>query len=137
MSKTIGLALTALIISGLPSIAEAQPSRCPSLRALNGKCANRVVVDAATNRALIVSTVRNSYFGTPIGTIGGFFIPFERLFRERAGGSVSDVSDIRLKRDVTLVDRLDSGLGLYRYRYLWADQSYVGVMAQEVALIAP
>jgi len=47
------------------------------------------------------------------------------------------VSDIRLKRDIVLVGRLDNGLGLYRYRYLWSDTVYVGVMAQEVALIRP
>jgi hypothetical protein len=45
------------------------------------------------------------------------------------------LSDIRLKRDIVLVDRLDNGLGLYRYRYLWSDTAYVGVMAQEVALV--
>ena len=32
---------------------------------------------------------------------------------------------------------LDNGLGLYRYRYLWSDTAYVGVMAQEVALVMP
>ena len=47
------------------------------------------------------------------------------------------VSDIRLKRDIALVGRRDDGLGLYRYRYLWSDTVYVGVMAQEVALIRP
>src|SRR5579864_211256 len=41
------------------------------------------------------------------------------------------VSDARLKRDITLVGRRDDGLGLYRYRYLWSDTVYVGVMAQE------
>jgi hypothetical protein len=46
-------------------------------------------------------------------------------------------SDIRLKREIVLIDRLDDGLGLYRYRYLWSDTVYVGVMAQEVALIHP
>ena len=46
-------------------------------------------------------------------------------------------SDVRLKRDITLVGRLDDGLGLYQYRYLWSDTVYVGVMAQEVALIHP
>jgi outer membrane immunogenic protein len=46
-------------------------------------------------------------------------------------------SDVRLKRDVTLVARLDDGLGLYRYRYLWSDTVYVGVMAQEVAFVHP
>jgi outer membrane immunogenic protein len=47
------------------------------------------------------------------------------------------VSDIRLKRDIVLVGRLESGLGLYRYRYLWSDTVYLGVMAQEVALLRP
>lgn len=47
------------------------------------------------------------------------------------------VSDIRLKRDVTLLAHLDNGLGLYRYRYAWSDTSYVGVMAQEVAARFP
>jgi hypothetical protein len=52
-------------------------------------------------------------------------------------GQVIFASDARLKRDITLVGRLDDGLGLYRYRYLWSDTVYVGVMAQEVALIHP
>jgi len=47
------------------------------------------------------------------------------------------VSDVRLKRDIALVGHLDDGLGLYQYRYLWSDTVYVGVMAQEVALIHP
>jgi hypothetical protein len=46
-------------------------------------------------------------------------------------------SDIRLKRDITQVGELDSGVGLYRYRYLWSDTTYVGVMAQEVAEVMP
>jgi hypothetical protein len=62
----------------------------------------------------------------------------------RGGGNIraakqgcGSVSDIRLKRDIVLVGRLDNGLGLYRYRYLWSDVVYVGVMAQEVAMIRP
>ena len=47
------------------------------------------------------------------------------------------MSDIRLKRDITQVGRLSNGLGLYRYRYIWSDTAYVGVMAQEVEPIAP
>jgi hypothetical protein len=46
-------------------------------------------------------------------------------------------SDMRLKRDIEQVARLENGLGLYRYRYLWSDQVYVGVLAQEVAAIEP
>lgn len=51
--------------------------------------------------------------------------------------SVAIPSDIRLKRDVVLVGRLPDGLGLYRYRYVWGDTVYVGVIAQEVALLHP
>jgi outer membrane immunogenic protein len=54
-----------------------------------------------------------------------------------ASATAIPVSDIRLKRDVVLMERLDDGLGLYRYRYLWSDTVYVGVMAQEVALLRP
>ena len=46
-------------------------------------------------------------------------------------------SDVRLKRDIVLLGRLPNGIGLYRYRYVWSDQPYVGVMAQEVARIIP
>lgn len=52
-------------------------------------------------------------------------------------GSAIFVSDIRLKRDIVLLTRLDNGLGIYRYRYPWSDVVYVGVVAQEVALIRP
>ena len=60
----------------------AQAQRCPGLRALDGTCANVAVVDIARRRAMILSSQRVSYFGTPAGTVGGEFIPFERLFRD-------------------------------------------------------
>ena len=47
------------------------------------------------------------------------------------------VSDARLKRDIIAVGRLDRGFGIYRYRYLWSDTEYVGVLAQEVAKSRP
>ena len=51
--------------------------------------------------------------------------------------AICGVSDIRLKRDIVQVAHLDNGLTLYRYRYKWSDQVYVGVMAQEVLLVRP
>jgi hypothetical protein len=42
-----------------------------------------------------------------------------------------------LKRDIVFLARLDNGIGLYRYRYIWSDTLYVGVMAQEVMAIVP
>jgi hypothetical protein len=50
---------------------------------------------------------------------------------------IANISDIRLKRDIIALFRLDNGLMLYRYRYLWSDQLYVGVMAQEVVEVVP
>jgi hypothetical protein len=47
------------------------------------------------------------------------------------------LSDVRLKRDIVRLAHLDNGVGLYRYRYTWSDQLYVGVMAQEVARVIP
>jgi hypothetical protein len=81
MSKSLILA-TALIICGSTLLPATADARCPSLRAKDGKCVDPILVEDAQNRAMIVTTVRNSYFGTPIGTIGGAFIPFERLFRD-------------------------------------------------------
>jgi hypothetical protein len=46
-------------------------------------------------------------------------------------------SDVRLKKDIVPVGQLANGLRLYRFRYRWSDELYVGVMAQEVARIAP
>jgi hypothetical protein len=46
-------------------------------------------------------------------------------------------SDRRLKRGIARVATLPSGLGLYRFKYLWSEIEYVGVMAQEVREVMP
>ena len=46
-------------------------------------------------------------------------------------------SDIRLKHDITLLGRLDNGLGFYRFAYDGSDKAYVGVIAQEVQTVEP
>jgi hypothetical protein len=46
-------------------------------------------------------------------------------------------SDIRLKHDITLLGRLDNGLGFYRFVYDGEEKAYVGVMAQEVRMVIP
>jgi hypothetical protein len=46
-------------------------------------------------------------------------------------------SDIRLKHDITLLGRLDNGLGFYRFVYNGGDKAYVGVMAQDVQTVMP
>jgi hypothetical protein len=55
----------------------------------------------------------------------------------RGGGGGGRRSDIALKHDITLLGRLDNGLGFYRFAYVGSDKAYVGVMAQEVQTVAP
>ena len=69
-------------LRGQPQVeAQANPlDKC--LRALDGSCTTPGLVEAARQRAIIVPSVRVSYYGTPAGTIGGNYIPFERFFRD-------------------------------------------------------
>jgi hypothetical protein len=46
-------------------------------------------------------------------------------------------SDVRLKQDVTAAGALPDGLKLYKFRYLWDETEYVGVMAQDVLKVRP
>ena len=46
-------------------------------------------------------------------------------------------SDSRVKADVVKVDTHPAGFGLYRFRYLWSETEYVGVIAQEVRELMP
>jgi hypothetical protein len=50
---------------------------------------------------------------------------------------VGTFSDIRLKKDIKRVGTLDSGLGVYTFRYKWGGPAQMGVMAQEVEKINP
>lgn len=66
------------------------------------------------------------------------------LLNQLLGGAATGAglifSDPRLKRDVSRIDELPNGLGVYRFRYLWdgADEpEHIGVMADEVERIAP
>jgi len=51
--------------------------------------------------------------------------------------SPEPISDITVKRDSIKVGQLDNGLNLYRFKYLWSDKEFVGVMAQEVQEVLP
>jgi hypothetical protein len=53
------------------------------------------------------------------------------------GGGGGRRSDIAAKHDIVLLGRLDNGLGFYRFKYNGSDQTYVGVMAQEVQNVMP
>jgi hypothetical protein len=115
-----------------------------SVAGTNAAFAGVLSQNASAHARFSVLTVGLSWRFFTGGTSG----PWEGLY---AGGHVGGAwgntidasyfdqppSDARLKRDIVLIARLDDGLGLYYYRYLWSDTVYVGVMAQEVALIHP
>jgi hypothetical protein len=46
-------------------------------------------------------------------------------------------SSPKVKTDIVALERLPNGLTLYRFRYWWSNQFYVGVMAPEVREIRP
>lgn len=53
------------------------------------------------------------------------------------GGIASIFSDRACKRDIHLLRRMDDGLGLHSFRYIWDDEVRLGVMADEVADLQP
>jgi hypothetical protein len=53
------------------------------------------------------------------------------------GGGGGRRSDIALKHDIVLLGHLDSGIGFYRFSYNGSERAYVGVMAQDVQMVAP
>ena len=79
----------------------------------------------------------HNFFGERVRAVVGGGETTARVelnYRLTSGGTLSDA---RLKRDIVLVGRRDDGLALYRYRYLWSDTEYVGVIAQDVLRVAP
>lgn len=46
-------------------------------------------------------------------------------------------SDRRLKRDITGIGKLPSGLGLYEWQYVWGGPLQIGVMSDEVRALMP
>ena len=133
--------IAAIIAAACSSVALAgdakqdQKAAAPAVKA-------QVMTDSEMDKVTAGSAHPNPGIGTETASgvaNGHATVPFQGfgVCQTDASGRCNIPSDIRLKRDIVQVSRLDSGLGLYRYRYKWSDQVYVGVMAQEVALIRP
>ena len=61
-------------------------------------------------------------------------VPFE----VRNGSSLGVfASDRRLKADIVKVGMLTGDIPLYRFRYIWGDEVFVGVMAQDLLAVRP
>lgn len=89
-------------------------------------------------RATLTRLIVGSSFAAPI--IASFAMDGLTISQAEAKPSNSTVfiiSDRRLKTGIRRLATLSSGLGLYRFKYLWSDIEYVGVMAQEVRELMP
>jgi polysaccharide biosynthesis/export protein len=95
------------------NLKEIQAGRAPN-PALRG---GDIVVVEESNVRLALKEIKDVL---PLAAVSGFFL-----------------SDVRVKRNIMPIAKLENGLRLYRYRYAWSDTLYVGVMAQEVLEVAP
>ena len=102
---------------------------------------NRKTDDALTGvdeakRATLTRLLKGTAFVAPI--VASVALGELTISAAHAAPTSSAVkSDRRLKTSVVRLVTLPSGLGLYRYRYLWSGTEYVGVMAQEVREVVP
>ena len=71
---------------------------------------------------------------TPLQTALGTASVLSGIFGggKSRGDDIKYVSDIQLKEDIKLIGRSPSGLNVYNFKYIGGDETYQGVMAQEV-----
>ena len=97
-------------------------------------------IDAA-KRATLTHLITGTAFVAPV--VASFAMDGLTISKAQAAGVangsgfIAATSDRRLKTGIARVATLASGLGLYRFKYLWGHIEYVGVMAQEVLAVAP
>ena len=92
----------------------------------------------AAKRATLGRLITGTAFVVPI--VASYALDGLTISKAQAqagNGSGVVISDQRLKGGVARIGGLPCGLGLYRFRYLWDDVEYVGVMAQEVLGVMP
>ena len=71
--------------------------------------------------------------GTAIlGAVGSALNTVGRDLSNIANKVSSWFSDRRLKRSIKYIKTLDNGIKIYSFKYLWSNQTFVGVMAQDL-----
>ncbi|HLH96352.1 MAG TPA: tail fiber domain-containing protein [Xanthobacteraceae bacterium] len=92
----------------------------------------------ARKRAALTRLLAGTAFVAPV--VASYAIDALSISKARAvtaNGSGINISDRRLKTGIKRLATLPSGVGLYRFRYVWSDTEYVGVIAQEVRELMP
>jgi hypothetical protein len=101
---------------------------------------NFVLAEGQYNPTLNTVTIFEEFnheLAHPIQLVGVTAEAFIAVIDFTNSSTGSLISDSRVKEDIVPLQRLGNGLGLYRFRYKWSNQQYVGVMAQEVAKTNP
>lgn len=90
-------------------------------------------------RDTLARLIRGSAFIAPV--IASFAMQGLAIRPAEAASSVlapnQTISDRRLKREISRIGTHHLGFGIYRFKYLWDDTAYVGVLAQELLKKAP
>ncbi len=79
------LALCAALAAAalLPLDASAAPKApCKGLRAADGSCASKALVNRSQNRSTVGSSERSSYYGSPAGQLGDPYIKPQTAYRQ-------------------------------------------------------
>lgn len=125
VSNVVGNVVSNAVSTAVSNAASSAASRAASQAASNA--ASRAASSAASNAAgRSASSAASSAASTAASAAAS-----------NAASRVAIPSDVRLKEDITALGRTAGGLNLYRYRYKGDATFYVGVMAQEVARLAP
>jgi hypothetical protein len=92
-------------------------------------------------RGTLTKLIKGSAFAAPIVAsfaMQGLSIrPADAATPGSSAPNLPGPSDSRLKREVARVGTHPMGFGIYRFKYLWSDVAYRGVLAQEVLEKAP
>jgi hypothetical protein len=89
-------------------------------------------------REMLTKLISGSAFVAPVVASFAMQGLSIRPAEAQAGSSSNQtVSDQRLKQDIERVGTHPMGFGIYRFKYLWSEIAYVGVLAQDVLEKAP
>jgi len=96
-------------------------------------------IDASKRAALRRMIVKSAFVAPVVASFAMSGLTVEAVAQVQNSTSSRPVtpSDRRLKKDITRVAAHSGGFGIYRFKYLWSDIEYVGVMAQEVRRTMP
>ena|SRR5690349_8925144 len=94
----------------------------------------------ANRRAMLRRLIVKSAFVAPVVAsfaMSGLTVEAVAQVRNSTSSAPLTFSDRRLKKNIIRIAEHPAGFGIYRFKYLWSDTEYVGVMAQEVFRARP